>query len=91
MDIRNGIGPVCVALVLGLVTGLGSTHQAQGADDAGRKRAKLVIDSGVLVGKIRKPQVQFLISREKGVNQEAIELKESFVPKVIEAVQETPF
>lgn len=60
-------------------------------DDGGKRRAKLVIDSGVLVGKIRKPSVQFLISREKGINQEAIELKESFVPKILDSVNEVPF
>lgn len=61
------------------------------AQDAPRRRGKITIDAGVLQGKIRKPQVQYIINREKGINQEAITLKESFVGKVVEAVKETPF
>lgn len=80
-----------VAILFSL--GLGSISVPAFAQDdrANRKRAKLVLDSGVLVGKIRKPSVQFLISREKGINQEAIELKESFLPQISEATKEAPF
>lgn len=82
---------VVLVLLLGMMGGLGSSSAFAQDDKANRKRAKLVLDSGVLVGKIRKPSVQFLISREKGINQEAIELKESFLPGVRDATKENPF
>lgn len=78
------------AVILGVLLALASTSVAS-AQDSPRKRAKLQIDVGVLQGKVRKPQVQYIINREKGINQEAITLKESFVDKVVDAVKETPF
>ena len=66
-------------------------------DGAGRgsapKRQKIKLDDDVYVikGKIVKPQVQFIISREKGISEEAIDLKESFVPKILDSVQDSPF
>ena len=60
---------------------------------ASRKPKKYVYEGEeiVLVGKIAKPQVQFLISREKGTSEEALELKESFMPKILDALNRPPF
>ncbi len=82
-------------LALALLAG-GSVASAQDQEQPKRtatKPKKYVYkgDEIVLVGKIAKPQVQFIISREKGTSEEALELKESFVPKILDALNEPPF
>ncbi len=86
-----------IALLLGLALlagAPGAVAQDQGQPRKPATKPKKYVYEGeeiVLVGKIAKPQVQFLISREKGTSEEALELKESFIPKILEALDEPPF
>lgn len=44
-----------------------------------------------LVGKVRKPDIQILVSRQNLSEPYQLELKESFIPKIIESVERKPF
>jgi hypothetical protein len=44
-----------------------------------------------IVGKIQKPEIQILITRQNLTPKYELELKESFLPKVIESVEHKPF
>lgn len=77
---------------------IGQTSFAQDQEQAAprqpsspKARKYTIEEEYVVVGKIAKPQVQFLISREKGSSEEALVLKESFLPKILKAVESPPF
>lgn len=48
-------------------------------------------DDLVIVGEVQKPEVTVVISRENLNKAYQLELKESFLPKVVEAVKKAPF
>ena len=48
-------------------------------------------DDFVIVGEVQKPEVTVVISRENLNKSYQLELKESFLPKIIEAVKKAPF
>ncbi len=80
-----------IFLALALLDVASVSAQEQGATRPAARGKKINIDELQIVGKIAKPQVQFIISREKGSMDDALTLKASFVPKIIESVQEAPF
>ncbi len=44
-----------------------------------------------LVGKIQKPEIQILITKQNLTPKYDLELRESFLPKILEAVEHKPF
>jgi hypothetical protein len=44
-----------------------------------------------IVGKIQKPEIQILITKQNLTPKYELELKESFLPKIVQAVEEKPF
>jgi len=48
-------------------------------------------DDFVIVGEVQKPEVTVVISRENLNKSYQLELKESFLPKIIDAVKKAPF
>ena len=48
-------------------------------------------DDLVIVGEVQKPEVTVVISRENLNKSYELELKESFLPKIVEAVKKAPF
>ena len=81
------------ALVL---VGLGMVHpvvaqEAEPKPAPSARSQKYTYEEVKIIGKIVKPQVQFIISREKGVGDEALVLKDSFIPRILESVEEAPF
>ena len=48
-------------------------------------------DDLVIVGEVQKPEVTVVISRENLNKKFELELKESFLPKIVEAVKKPPF
>lgn len=48
-------------------------------------------DDLVIVGEVQKPEVTVVISRENLNKSYELELKESFVPKIVESVKKAPF
>lgn len=73
-----------IALLLLAAPGL-----AQAAD--GKKPRKVIrLDSITIEGRIQKPQA-FLLLQRSNLNFEELERTESFIPKVIKAVDKDPF
>lgn len=48
-------------------------------------------DELVIVGEVQKPEVTVVISRENLNKAYELELKESFLPKIVESVEKPPF
>lgn len=57
--------------------------------DAQTKR--IVIEEEVITGKIRKPEVTLFIARQNLETGYTLELRKSFVPKVVQSVEKKPF
>jgi hypothetical protein len=45
----------------------------------------------VVVGKVQKPEIQILITKQNLTPKYELELKESFLPKIVQAVETKPF
>lgn len=45
----------------------------------------------VVVGKVQKPEIQILITKQNLTPKYELELKESFLPKIVQAVEGKPF
>ena len=48
-------------------------------------------DEFVIVGKVQKPEVTVVIARENLNKSYQLDLKESFLPKIVKAVEKAPF
>lgn len=48
-------------------------------------------DEEVIKGKVQKPEVSILITRQNLNDNYTLELKESFLPKIYESVEDQPF
>ncbi|MBN2360091.1 MAG: hypothetical protein JXR83_11615 [Deltaproteobacteria bacterium] len=55
-----------------------------------QKRKKIVLSEFVIEGRVQKPQA-FLLLQRQNLNFEGLELKRSFVPKIIKSVDKDPF
>ncbi len=70
----------------------GKGKKGSAAARAARSRGQRIeVGEFTVFGRIVKPRVQFIISREKGTADEALVLKESFVPRILESVRNAPF
>ena len=52
---------------------------------------RIVIEEEVITGKIRKPEVTLFIARQNLDTGYTLELRKSFVPKIVESVEKKPF
>lgn len=57
----------------------------------GAEAAKLVFEETVIEGEVRKPEVTVYIARQNLNDRYQLELKESFLLKIVESVEEEPF
>ena len=73
------IGLGCLATWLGVAP-----------DAAAQQRKKIVLSEFVIEGRVQKPQA-FLLLQRQNLNFEGLELKQSFVPKIISSVRKQPF
>ena len=55
-----------------------------------QKRKKIVLSEFVIEGRVQKPQA-FLLLQRQSLNFEGLELKRSFVPKIIKSIEKDPF
>ena len=55
-----------------------------------QKRKKIVLSEFVIEGRVQKPQA-FLLLQRQNLNFEGLELKRSFVPKIVKSVEKAPF
>ena len=65
---------------------------AMGADVAGAqaKRKVIRLEAIKVEGRIQKPQAFYILQRSN-LNFEGLELKQSFIPKIVESVETDPF
>lgn len=79
-----------VFIFLGVFAGLGLTSTE--AQERRRRRPRRVIQIAEtrIEGRIQKPQAFYILQRSN-LNFEGLELKNSFVPKIIKSVDKAPF
>jgi hypothetical protein len=56
-----------------------------------RAERAITFDDQTLVGKIQKPEIQILITKQNLTPKYELELKESFLPKIVQSVDSKPF
>jgi predicted NACHT family NTPase len=71
-------------LVVAAVAGFGSVAAAQ-------SRTVLLLEEEVIKGEVQKPTVTLFVSRQNINTDATLELRESFVPRIIESVEKKPF
>lgn len=55
-------------------------------------RKKIVIEEAEQVeGTVQKPQVTYIVSRQDIEDEEQLKLSKSFIPKIVESVEQEPF
>ncbi len=82
------------ALILGLaLTSSPAWAQDKGGQASGSvsRGGVLTIEALVIQGNVEKPQIQYIISREKIRDVTPLDLKESFLHKIVDAVEKEPF
>jgi hypothetical protein len=72
-----------VGVVLVLLAGSAVTAMAQG-------RRVIRLDAIKVEGRIQKPQAFYILQRSN-LNFEALDLKKSFIPKILDSVEQEPF
>ena len=70
-----------VVLALGVL--LAGTAHGQGR--------RLVFEETVIEGEVQKPEITIFITRQNLGTEYVLELKESFIPKIIKIVEKKPF
>jgi hypothetical protein len=70
-----------VLIVIGCM--LAGTADAQGR--------RLVFEETVIEGEVQKPEITIFITRQNLGTEYVLELKESFIPKIIKSVEKKPF
>ncbi|MBI4814736.1 MAG: hypothetical protein HY791_00680 [Deltaproteobacteria bacterium] len=83
---------VVTAALLGLALAIPAEAQEAGKPARSVPRGRKVIRLGttVIEGTIQKPQAFYILQRSS-LNLEGLELKNSFVPKILKSVDEEPF
>ena len=79
------IGSISRMVVLALMASVSLPAQAQ------NKRKKLVFEDTVIEGQVQKPQITIFITRQNLDTEASLELRESFIPKIVESVEKKPF
>ena len=61
------------------------------APTAAHAERAITFEEQTLVGKIQKPEIQILITKQNLTPKYELELKESFLPKIVQSVESKPF
>jgi hypothetical protein len=75
---RRVVGAAVLAAVIGSVA-------------SAQSRTVLLLEEEVIKGEVQKPTVTLFVSRQNINTDATLELRESFVPRIIESVEEKPF
>lgn len=71
------------------------TTAALWATDAEAQRKKVVFgentEGSVVEGYVHKPEVGYIITRQEQEDLETLQLRESFIPKIVKSVEKKPF
>lgn len=62
-----------------------------GSVASAQSRTVLLLEEEVIKGEVQKPTVTLFVSRQNINTDATLELRESFVPRIIESVEEKPF
>ena len=79
-----------VVVGLGACVGMLSLSGLADAQSRARPRKEIRIAETRIEGRIQKPQAFYILQRSS-LNFEGLELKNSFVPKIIQSVEQAPF
>jgi hypothetical protein len=83
-----------VRLIVGLLLGLMALPVYPADADAQRRRKKITFgeeEADVVEGYVHKPEVGYIITRQEQEDLETLQLKESFIPKIVKSVEKAPF
>lgn len=83
-------GQLGIATTFGILAVMLGTWSLAWAQDRGRPRRVIRLEETRIEGRIQKPQAFYILQRSN-LNFEGLELKNSFVPKIIESVDKEPF
>jgi hypothetical protein len=85
--LHNGLAirTVC-GLIVAIFVGSGGMAHAQSK----AKRKVIRLEAIKVEGRIQKPQAFYILQRSN-LNFEGLDLKQSFIPKIIESVEKDPF
>jgi len=61
------------------------------AGAANAQGRRLVFEETVIEGEVQKPEITIFITRQNLGTEYVLELKESFIPKIIKSVEKKPF
>lgn len=81
---RAGMALVALALAGLFMAALSPSAHAQ-------DRRRLVLGELEVVGKVQKPEITIFITRQNLDTDFNLELKESFIPRIVESVEKKPF
>jgi hypothetical protein len=89
---RQGARRIGFAVLVALfAAGLAAPVPAFAQAAAAKKKTKIIrLDAIKVQGRIVKPQAFYVLSRSD-LNFEALDLKQSFIPAILQSVQEAPF
>ena len=82
--------------LLGLAAAIGASFVLfAGPADAQGKKIVFGDDSELagseVIGTVHKPEVGYIITRQEQEDLETLQLKESFIPKIVKSVEKKPF
>ena len=81
--------PVVLALSALFFFGLAVAMVAAPAE--AQERRRLVLGEFEVEGKVQKPEITIFITRQNLDTEFKLELKESFIPRIVESVEKKPF
>jgi len=70
-------------ITLGLISALASVAFGQ--------TRRLVFEETIIEGKVQKPEITIFITRQNLNTDYQLELRESFIPRIVESVEKKPF
>lgn len=77
----------CLAVII--TVGVSLSAVSAGAQSAGPKKV-IRLEAIKVEGRIQKPQAFYILQRSN-LNFEGLELKQSFIPKILQSVEKAPF
>jgi len=83
-----------VRTIVALLLGLMALPVYPADADAQGRRKKITFgeeEADVVEGSVHKPEVSYLVSRQEQEDLETLQLKESFIPKIVKSVEKAPF
>lgn len=61
------------------------------AGAASAQNRRLVFEETIIEGKVQKPEITIFITRQNLNTDYQLELRESFIPRIVESVEQAPF